>query len=327
LPLLCVMPLGHVYGQHDTTLEDYENITKMAEKKLEKEQGFLTVDAAVDAFHDLSSDDARRIFEAFHHLDNDASGYLGPVECEGILADMGFDRSFVKTFFNQVDHDNDGRISYREFFLAEFLQKPNKQTKRMLLEAAHKYKLEHNPAKFKQSEVLNIKEQMEKMKKEEAEALLKKEAKVAGKFSEDEIQSLLNQGVDPVAVVEDLRTHDKKDVVIQELLMSMAKLKIRKHSQKAGRVNFRALLNSFDFFDMNKNHRICQDEFKMAMFMIGVSLSERTVNDIFALWDKDGDGLDYSEFSALLNSNDGKDNWIGTHGGWKFKRIQMDLIH
>ena len=289
------------------------------DKKLEKE--------GMNAWHGMTPKEGRRIFDAFAHIDKDNSGSVTKAEFEEAMVTMGFEHDYVKKLFAAIDTDGTGHITYREFMLSEVILNPCSKTNRLLQGAAHKAN-DGDKAGGEARECVNEKLHSDKKKKYEESVMAKvgvghKDMDVTA----EEVKSLMDQGIDVSELIHELECHDSKEEVLQEMLMSIAKEKMRRHAKHLNnkQLNFTSMVKCFQFFDLDEDGRISEDEFQHALTCLGLTVSEALVEKMFSIWDKQGDGLCYTEFNAIMNSIGGG-NWNGSNTGWKFKRIEQKHV-
>lgn len=325
--------MAHVaHDAGETDLETYEAAKRKADVSVARENDSRLARLAsasngkvraLQAWHKLTPDQGRRIYQAFQHLDADASGSITPAELESVLLEMGFTTRFAAELFSAMDFDSSGTVSYREFMMSSVIGNPNSKVNRMLKSAQRKT-IEREERELAEQ---NLAQSLAKQEMEQVEEQLMEMLHVyTPHISEDQVRSLLAQGINPMDVITELESHDRKDEVMQKLLMALAKEKIRRHTSGSKGLNYEALLRCFCFFDMNDDGRISREEFAHAVNCLGCYISEDIVAELFEVFDTNHDGLDYSEFANLVQDRKEGDVWIGSHSGWKFKRVQQKII-
>ena len=73
---------------------------------------------------------------------------------------------------------------------------------------------------------------------------------------------------------------------VRAYLLSQGAVELEYHSLAS-----KDLKQNFDFFDLNSDNQIERDEVYISMFEIGKNMSDLEVDEAFALWDLDLDGL------------------------------------
>ena len=320
-------PTRHNNSVMDDLL-DCEEIEKEADIKLAAEDRNLgrvnsesTRTRLIKKWEKLNPDQLRRIYEVFHNIDADSSGFITPAELEAALVGIGFDKKYAEELFYTIDYNHSGAISYREFMLCELITNPNAHVNRLLTELQRNFRSETTEKDYD----VSIQKQLAQVKLEAVEARLLEESHLYNQhISDEEVKSLIEQGINPMDVVKELETHDARDEILQQIFLAMAKEKVRRKARKLGRtdnLDLRSVTRCFAFFDVDENGSITRDEFAKSMQMLGLRMNTETVDAMFSQWDSNHDGeLDYIEFTNFINSVQSHDSWVATHTGWKFKR-------
>jgi len=239
----------------------------------------------------VSSKEGKRMYDAFRYLDKDNSNKLTYTEFEEALVGLGYNPKACRKLFDMVDTNKDGNLEYREFVRAlcvEGADKPTVGAKAMdtALNRAQQAWHESGPT------TLSTNNDDEDSKP---------------KMSEEE---MLGRGMSQKRVADVMEDRKKKADASEAFMLSLAKEKIKMRTLGTGNAKYLSndnLFKAFAFFDENEDGGINKQELEEALQMLGVSVSEKCLDDLFEQFDEDKNGvLDYEEFAHLALGSSGR---------------------